>query len=77
MQTINNLTLFFSTKIFGNILAKKYDLLIGHISSSVSMMSSLYYANTLSWIFIVLAHRNNSPRHIILILIQPVVCLSP
>ena len=60
MQTINNLTLFFSTKIFGNILAKKDDLLIGYISSSVSMMSSLYYANTLSWIFIVLAHWNKS-----------------
>jgi hypothetical protein len=26
------------------------------------MRSSLYYANTISWIFIVLAHWSNSPR---------------
>jgi len=25
------------------------------------MMSALYYTNKLSWIYIVLAHRNNSP----------------
>jgi hypothetical protein len=42
-------------------------------------------SNTLSWIFIVLAHWNNSlqvdmslnPRHIILILSQPVFALTP
>ena len=39
------------------------------------MMSALYYTNTLSWIFIVLSHRNKSPLgHIILILIKPVFC---
>jgi hypothetical protein len=45
--------------------------------------STLYYTNTLSWIFIVLAHWNNSPRdrhvaplgHIILMPSQPVFVL--
>jgi hypothetical protein len=31
-------------------------------TSYISMMSSLYYANTLSWIFIVTVHSNNSLR---------------
>jgi predicted LPLAT superfamily acyltransferase len=28
----------------------------------VMIMSALYHTNTLNWIFIVLAHRNNNPR---------------
>jgi hypothetical protein len=43
------------------------------------LMSALYYTNMLSWIFIVLAHGKKTgsrhvapPRHIILILSQPV-----
>jgi hypothetical protein len=47
------------------------------------MMSALYYTNTLSWIFIVLTHWNNSLRvrhvsllgHIILISSQPVFAI--
>jgi len=46
----------------------------------MTRMSALYKTNSLSWIFIVLSHWNNSPRvdmllhigHIILILSQPV-----
>jgi hypothetical protein len=47
------------------------------------MRSAVYKTITLSWIAIVLAHWNNSlqvdmsPRHIILILNQPVLALSP
>ena len=49
------------------------------------MMSALYKTNTLNWIFIKLAHRNNSSRvdmslhsrHIMLILSQPVFALTP
>jgi hypothetical protein len=47
------------------------------------MRSALYKTNTLSWIFLVLAHWNNSTRldtplgHIILILNQPVFALTP
>ena len=32
------------------------------IFSEMMMLSALYYTKTLSWIFIVLAHWNNSPR---------------
>ena len=55
------------------------------IFNEMMMRSALYWTNTLSWIFIVLAHWNNSPRvdmsvnsgHIILIPSQPVFAFSP
>jgi hypothetical protein len=63
------------------------------IFNEMMMRSALYYTNMLSWIFIVLAHWNNSPwidmsplsdtlfvtplGHIILIPSQPVFALSP
>ena len=55
------------------------------IFNELMMRSTLYQTNTLSWIFIVLAHWNNSPRidmlpqfrYIISILSQPVFPLSP
>ena len=56
------------------------------IDNEMMMMSALYKTNTLTWIFIVLAHRNNNPRinihvapleHIMLIPSQPAFALSP
>ena len=48
------------------------------IFNEMMMRSTLYQINTLSWIFIVLAHGNNSSRvDIILIPSQPVFALSP
>ena len=55
------------------------------IFNEMMMRSAMCYTNTLSWIFIVLTHGNNSPRidmstprwHIILIPSQPVFALSP
>jgi hypothetical protein len=53
------------------------------ILNEMMMRSALYWANTLNWIFIVVAHRNKSANrhvapfeHIILILRQPVFALS-
>ena len=51
------------------------------ISNEMMMMTALYY-NTLSWIFIVLAHWNNSPRidifpHSETLSCPPVFALSP
>ena len=54
------------------------------IFNEMMMKSALYYTNTLSWIFILLAHWNNSPRidmspphgHIILIPSQSVFAIS-
>jgi hypothetical protein len=48
------------------------------IFNEMMMRSTLYQTNTLSWIFILLAHWNNSPLwHIIPISSHPVFALSP
>ena len=56
-STITNLYVFFSA--FGLNIFQLYH---GENMLTFNEKSALYYTNALSWILIVLAHRNNSPR---------------